>query len=192
MATGGIALREGAPADAMDLARLVTIASEGLTEYLWAAMVEPGIAPLDFGAARAARGEGAFSWRNATMAEVGGVVAGGVVTRRVGDVAEPLDELPPMFRPLQALENRVPGSRYVAMLATYESFRRRGVARALLAEAVRAGAGAPGGVSLIVADRNAAARALYRATGFADVAQEPIIKEGWACRSDAWVLMVKR
>ena len=38
--------------------------------------------------------------------------------------------LPAMFRPLQALENRAPGTQYVNVLATYPAFRRRGVARA--------------------------------------------------------------
>ena len=134
------ALRPARPGDAADLARLVELASEGLAGYLWARMAAPGEdAAGRRRPARAARDEGAFSWRNAVMAEIGGAVAGGLVTYRIGEAPEPLDALPAMFRPLQALENRAPGTQYVNVLATYPAFRRRGVARALLAEAERRG-----------------------------------------------------
>jgi ribosomal protein S18 acetylase RimI-like enzyme len=182
-------LRKGRREDAADLARLVDLASEGLTSYLWAQMAEPGEDPFAVGVRRAARGEGAFSWRNAVMAELDGQVAGGLVTYRIADTPEPLDELPAMFRPLQALENRALGTQYVNVLATYPAFRRRGVATRLLGEAARRAAGR--GLSLIVADLNAPARQLYRAFGFRDAAEEPIVKEGWVSASDAWVLMLK-
>ena len=116
------------------------------------------------------------------IAEIGGAVAGGLVTYRIGDAPEPLDELPAMFRPLQALENRALGTQYVNVLATYPAFRRRGVATRLLARGRAAGGAAARGLSLIVADRNAAARRLYEAFGFAEAARQPIVKEGWALR----------
>ena len=89
------------------------------------------------GARRAARDEGAFSWRNAVIAELGGAVAGGLVAYRIGPDPEPLDDVPPLFRPLQALENRALGTHYVNVLATYPEFRRRGCR---LAAARRGGA----------------------------------------------------
>ena len=49
-----------------------------------------------------------------------------------------------MFRPLQGLENRAPGTHYLNVLATYPAFRRRGVASRLLAEAERQGPGRAG------------------------------------------------
>ena len=113
-----------------------------------------------------------------------------LVTYTIAEAPEPLDDLPPMFRPLQALENRVPGSLYVNMLATYPAFRRRGVATLLLAEAGRQAATARG-LSLIVADDNHDARRLYRAFGFAEVAEEPLVADGWVTESRAWVLMLK-
>jgi ribosomal protein S18 acetylase RimI-like enzyme len=183
-------LRRATPADAADLARFVDMASEGLARVVWAGMAEPGEDLLAVGARRAARAEGAFSWRNATIAELGGAVAGGLVAYRIGPDPEPLDDVPPLFRPLQALENRALGSHYVNVLATYPAFRRQGLGRRLLAEAERQAAGASG-LSLIVADRNLRARRLYEAFGFRTVAEEPIVREGWNSDSDAWVLMLK-
>jgi ribosomal protein S18 acetylase RimI-like enzyme len=184
-----IGLRPATRADAADLARLVDLASEGLTSYLWARMAEPGESVWDVGARRAARDEGAFSWRNAVIAEIDGQVAGGLVIYRIADAPEPLEGLPGMFRPLQELENRALGTQYVNVLATYPAFRRRGVATALLHEAERRAG--DGTLSLIVADRNAAARRLYLAFGFADVARAPIVKEEWETESDEFVLMLK-
>jgi ribosomal protein S18 acetylase RimI-like enzyme len=183
-------LRPARAKDAADLARLADLAGEGLPAYLWAKLAEPGEDAFAVGARRVARDEGSFSWRNAVVAEIGGAVAGLLVTYRVGDAPEPLDDLPPIARPLQELENRALGMHYVNILAVYPGFRRRGVARLLLAEAGARGADARG-ISLIVADRNAPARRLYAACGFREVAEAPMVKENWRSDSDTWVLMVK-
>lgn len=185
-----ITVRPATRADAADLARLVDLAGEGMPRYLWAAMAAPGEDVWAFGAGRAARDEGAFSWRNAVMAEIGGAVAGALVAYRISGTPVVLDDLPPMFRPLQELENRAPSTHYVNVLATYPAFRRRGVGTRLL-EAARAQAEGAPGLSLIVADGNVEARRLYEAAGFAVRARAPIVKEGWDCRSRDWVLMVR-
>jgi ribosomal protein S18 acetylase RimI-like enzyme len=184
-----IVLRPAERADAPDMARLVDLASEGLTRLLWARMAAPGEAPLAVGIRRARRDEGAFTWRNAVIAEVGGAPAGLLVDYRIGDSPEP-DVKPGLFAPLQRLENRALGTHYVNVLATYPAFRRRGVGWALLEEAARRGEGARG-LSLVVADRNAAARRLYDRFGFAAIAEEPIEAEDWQTDSRHWVLMLK-
>jgi ribosomal protein S18 acetylase RimI-like enzyme len=186
-----VEVRPARPGDAADLARFVDLASGGLVREVWAGMAEPGEDLFALGARRAARGEGAFSWRNAAIAEVGGAVAGGLVTYRIADAPEPLDEVPPLFRPLQALENRALGTQYVNVLATYEPFRRRGVGRALLGEAERRG-GAGRAMSLIVGDRNLGARRVYEAFGFRAAASEPVAATGgWTSASRNWVLMIR-
>ncbi|MBA3326247.1 MAG: GNAT family N-acetyltransferase [Rhodobacteraceae bacterium] len=185
-----IEVRPAERRDAADLARLIDLAGEGLPSYLWASIAEPGEDAFAVGMRRGLRDEGGFSWRNAAVAEVGGAVAGALVAYRIGDAPEPLEALPPMFRPLQELENLAPGSQYVNVLATYPDFRRRGVARRLLAEAEARGAGARE-MSIIVADRNAPAIALYRASGYIERARRAMVKEGWVCDSGAWVLLAK-
>jgi ribosomal protein S18 acetylase RimI-like enzyme len=183
-------LRPAGRDDAADLARLADLASEGMARFLWARMGAPGEDPLAIGIARAARDEGAFSWRNAILAEVGGAVAGLLVHYRIGTEPAPLDDQPGLFQPLQRLENRALDTHYVNILATYPAFRHRGVGRALL-EAAERSAGDARGLSLIVADRNAPARRLYRRFGFVEAAAEPIVADGWQTDSTAWLLMLK-
>lgn len=182
-------LRPARREDAPDLARLVDLASEGLAPHLWAEMAGPGETPLDVGTRRAERDGGTFSWRNAVIAELGGAVAGGLVAYGIGEVPEPPEAQPPMFRPLQELENRALGTFYVNVLATFPAYRRRGVGSRLLAEAERR-AGRRS-LSLIVADGNLTARRLYEAFGFVEIGREPMVTEGWATASGAWVLMVR-
>lgn len=185
-----VTTRPARRADAADLARLADLAGEGLPSRLWAGLAAPGEDVWTIGARRAMRDEGAFSWRNATMAELGGAAAGALIAYGVGDAPEPLDDLPALARPLQELENLAPGSRYVNVIAVYPAFRGRGVARRLMAEAEAAAVGAAE-MSLIVADRNAAAMGLYRALGYRERARRAIVAQGWPTESTEWVLMVK-
>ncbi|MFO1141926.1 MAG: GNAT family N-acetyltransferase [Amaricoccus sp.] len=184
-----LALRQACRGDATDLARLALFASGGLAGHLWARAAAPGEDAFAVGVARAGRDDANFSWRNSVMAEIDGVVAGALVTYRIARSAEPLDDLPPIVRPLVALERRVPDTQYVNILATFPAFRRRGVATALLAEARRRSAGARG-LSLIVADGNVDARRLYAASGFVEAARAAMVKEDWESPSREWVLML--
>jgi ribosomal protein S18 acetylase RimI-like enzyme len=183
-------LRPANREDAGDLARLVDIAGEGLPAYLWAGMAEPGEDVWAVGVRRAARDEGSFTWRNAVIAETAGKTAGTLISYRIGNTPEPLDDLPPIFRPLQALENQALGSHYVNVIAVFPPFRGGGVGRALMAEAERLGQSADA-MSLIVGNRNVPAINLYTALGYEERSRETIVKNGWKCDSDAWVLMIK-
>ncbi len=178
-----VTTRPATPGDCADLARLIDLAGEGLPQILWSRMAEPGEDVWDVGARRAARDEGGFSWRNARIAEVDGQVAGAIVTYIVG-APGPVGDLPVEVRSLQALENLVPGTRYVNVLATYAAFRGRGIGTRLLAEVE------DGDMSIIVADRNLPALRLYLATGYVEQARAPV--EGdWGSESRDWVLLTK-
>jgi ribosomal protein S18 acetylase RimI-like enzyme len=182
-------VRPATPADAPDLARFVDLASEGMVRRFWAEMAESGADILAVGVRRAERDEGAFSWRNAWVAEVGGAVAGGMVGYPIADAPEPVEEAPPIARPLVALENEAPGTWYVNVLATDAPSRGRGVATALLRHAASVAEGRE--LSLIVADANATARRLYAAFGFVERARRPVVNEGWESASREWVLMLR-
>jgi GNAT superfamily N-acetyltransferase len=127
-------LRPATPADASALADLVVIASEGLCLGPWAAMAAPGETPVEVGRKRAARDEGAFSWRHATVAEIEGRVAAALLGYPLPETPEPIGpDLPPEFVPLQQLENEARGTWYVNVLATVPEHRGRGLGTRLLA-----------------------------------------------------------
>ena len=183
------AIRPATPADAADMARLVDLASEGMVRRFWAEMAESGEDVFAVGARRAARDEGAFSWRNGWIAELGATVAGLLVGYRIGDAPEPVDAAPAMVRGLVELENAALGSWYVNVLATYAPHRGRGVGTALLRQAARLAEGTA--MSLIVADGNATARRLYEGFGFVEAKRRPIVHDGWASDNREWVLMLR-
>jgi ribosomal protein S18 acetylase RimI-like enzyme len=122
-----------------------------------------------------------------------GKVAACLMGYRLGEQPEPIGpDLPPIFVPMQELENEAPGSWYVNVLATFPAYRGRGWGTALLGQAERLAVslGCPG-LSLIVADDNVGARRLYERCGFREVAFRPMVKEQWAGPGERWLLMTR-
>jgi ribosomal protein S18 acetylase RimI-like enzyme len=181
--------------DASALAELTNFAGEGLQIYLWTNMAEPGESAWDVGRRRVRREEGSFSYRNAVVAEVDGRTIASLIGYPLPDAPEPIDfeQMPPMFVPLQELEDLAPGTWYVNVLATYPAYRDRGYGTRLLGIAERlAAATGRTGLSIIVSDANRGARRLYERCGYAEVARRPMVKERWESRGEHWVLLVKR
>ncbi len=189
----GFPTRPATPDDADHLARLINYAGEGMPYHVWSKNAEDGMDPWEFGRIRARRSEGAFTYRNAVIAEVRGDVAACLVTYPLTETPEPIDydSMPAMFVPLQELENLAPGTQYVNVLATHPEFRGMGCGAHLLAEAEQMAGGRP--MSIIVSDGNTGARRLYEKTGYVETDSRPIVKEdGWDCDGENWVLLVKR
>lgn len=185
-------LRAATPADARDLAVLIDQAGEGIPSWLWRGQAGPGEDPFDFGAARAARAEGGFSYRNAWVAEVDARVAGMLLGYPQPDPYEtgPLDELPPVLRPLIELESLSPGSWYVNAVAVQPAHRGLGIGSDLLALA--AGQARRSGcrqLSIIVAGDNTGAAALYRRLGYAESARRPLVPWPGTHFGGDWILM---
>jgi ribosomal protein S18 acetylase RimI-like enzyme len=181
--------------DAGALAELVNFAGEGLPLYLWTKVAENGEDPWSVGRGRARREEGSFSYRNAVVIEEDGSVAACLIGYPLSDEPEAVDEaeMPPMFVPLQQLENLAPGTWYVNVLASYPKWRGKGFGAALLkyAEDLAVTAGTKKGMSVIIADNNTSARRLYERLGYRQVADRPMVKETWVSSGSAWVLLVK-
>jgi ribosomal protein S18 acetylase RimI-like enzyme len=176
------------------MAELVNMAGEGLPLHLWTRMAEPGQSPWEIGQERARRESGAFSYRNAIVRDQDGKVVACLVGYPLEVASTPADyaEMPPMFVPMQQLEDMVPGTWYVNVLATYPGHRGAGYGHELLhiAEAIAAGMGMRG-MSIIVADSNAGARRLYERQGYRELASRPMVKEDWENPGCRWVLLVK-
>jgi ribosomal protein S18 acetylase RimI-like enzyme len=186
-------LRRATPDDAQELAELVDFASEGLALYLWTKTAGPGGDPWAVGRERARREVGSFSYRNAIVLEREGRVAAGLIGYPLADEPEPIpDSMPPLFVPLQELENFAPGTWYVNVLAAYPDKRGQGLGTVLLALADKLAAEADRpGLSIIVSDANTGARRLYERTGYGEVARRTKVKNGWQNVGKEWVLLVK-
>ena len=194
MMRSSIELRPAVRKDARALAQLINFAGEGLPLYLWTELAEPGEDAWELGRSRALRDEGGFSYRNSVIAELGGEVAGCLIGYALAK--EPtrtdLSSLPPLFVPLQELEDLAPNTWYVNVVAAYPKFRGQGVGSRLLERAEQAAREADRpGLSLIVADTNVGARRLYARRGYRQVATRPLVKERWQTAAREWVLMVK-
>jgi len=186
--------RLATPGDAAELAKLINIAGEGLPLYLWQHMAGEGETAWDVGQSRAKREEGGFSYRNSVIRVEGEQVAGCLVGYPLANELPETDysDLPPMFVPLQQLENMVPGTWYINAVAVYDAYRGRGFGKELMALAETfAGDLGMRGLSLIVANTNEVARKLYSKIGYQELASRPMFKAQWQNPGTDWVLMRK-
>jgi ribosomal protein S18 acetylase RimI-like enzyme len=192
--THDLPLRSGTLEDTAVLAELINYAGEGLPLYLWGKMAEPGETAWQVGRRRAARDQGSFSYRNATMIDHEGECAGCLMGYEIPDLPEPIgDDMPAMFVPLQELENLAPGTWYVNVLAVRPHFRGLGLGTRLLAFADETGrALGKRGMSIIVSDANRGARRLYERCGYRELASRPMVKENWQNEGRNWVLLTKK
>lgn len=185
-------IREAKASDAADLVRFINMAADDLPLHFWRRSVGDQGDPWAYGAERAARETGGFSYRNAWLAEVDGAVAA-CLLGYPADPPGPIDpDTPPIFVPLLQLEALAPGAWYLNVLATYPAFRGQGLGSALLthAESVARAKGHTT-ISLIAEDTHLDALRLYRAKGFVEVARRPLVKGDWAVDAREWVLFTK-
>ncbi len=180
--------------DTSALTVLVDIAGEGVPHWLWQSLAGPGRSALEVGRDRARREEGGFSYRHATLAEMGGEIAACSIVYPLDDPYDlsELDALPAHVKPLVRLEAKAPGSWYVNVLATFPEFRGQGLGAELLeiAAAKAQEAGAPA-MSIIVGSWNAGAARLYRLAGYDTVAAEPAVLPQAFPQSGDWMLMTR-
>ena len=179
--------------DAPVLAELVNYAGEGLPLYLWGKLAEPAETAWDVGRRRAARDEGSFSYRNATVIEHAGKPAGCLIGYVIPPHPEPVAaDTPAMFVPLQELENTAPATWYVNVLAVRPQFRGQGLGTTLLGLADdTARSLSLGALSVIVSDANIGARRLYERCGYVERATRPMEKEGWENAGANWILLIR-
>jgi ribosomal protein S18 acetylase RimI-like enzyme len=179
--------------DARLLAALVNFAGEGLPLYLWGKLAQSGQTAWDIGVQRASRDEGSFSYRNATIIEHDRQAAGCLIGYEIPDNPDPVvSDMPPMFVPLQELENLAPATWYVNVLAVLPQYRNQGLGMQLLSFADKTGRTlGKRGMSVIVSDGNEGARRLYERSGYRFAATRPMVKEGWVNDGQNWVLLTK-
>lgn len=187
-------IRRATMKDAPKLAELMNLAGEGIPAYLWKQMADPDEDVMSFGARRVARTEGAFSYVNAHVAACGDAIAGMLLSYKLPDPYDPgpTDEIPSIVHPLVELESRVPGSWYVNAVATDSEYRGQGIGRKLmeLAEDLARESNTEI-VSLVVAEENISAIALYRKLGYQVIERRRIVQYPECRHTGDWVLMKK-
>ena len=182
------------PENASELAFLINLAGEGIPEYFWNKMAEEGDSALDFGTKRAAREEGNFSYLNARVALENTKVLAMILGYRqpenfdLSDIAD----YPEFIRPLLQLETKAPNSWYINAIATFEEYRGKGIAKALMKDCeLQASVNGCDSISLIVASENKPATRLYEDIGFNAIAGLPVITYPGCAHRGKWILMIK-
>ena len=183
-------LRPARKSDCRRIAELYRISSDGVADYIWAKLAEPGEDVLDVGRRRYEREGTPFSYENCKMVELRGSVVGMLVAFPM-EVDEGYVETDPVLAPYSVLEEDQ--SYYVCGMAVDPEHRRTGIGKALIADAERAcrelGLRK---LSLIVFEQNADARRLYERLEYVEKARHPVIPHPLIHYTGDALLMVKQ
>jgi len=172
-------IRKATKEDCRSIAELALIAGEGIPAYFWEHAKEDNQDIIEVGAQSAASETENFSYKNVHLALVDGEVAGMLLSYRLPDAgnAENIEEYPVFIRPLIELEQCVPGSYYINMLAAYPRFRNRGVGTDLMKIADKLALDAVCTViSVEVFEQNTGALRFYQRLGYQIVEHRKVVK----------------
>lgn len=182
--------RPARPEDSRQIAELFRISSDGVADYIWQGIGEPGEALLDIGERRFVREGTAFSYQNSTMSEKNGDVTGMVHAFVIDDGPEEDsdEDVDPVLRPYHELE--VPGSLYISSMAVLPEFRQQGIGTELLQIArTRAREKGCGVLSLLVFEQNDGAVKLYQRNGYRVIDRRPVVPHPMITRTGDVLLM---
>jgi ribosomal protein S18 acetylase RimI-like enzyme len=176
--SGDVTFRAARKAESRTIAELYRISSDGVADYIWTGMAEPGENLLDVGARRYAREGTDFSYQNVTVATVGERIIGMTAAYTIGPVEQPGTEfdfeVDPVLRPFQILEQ--PNSYYVSGVAVFPQHRGTGIGGQLMQRAFdEARARRLPQVSLIVFEQNVGAKRLYDRLGFREAMRKTVV-----------------
>ncbi|MGE7993209.1 GNAT family N-acetyltransferase [Pseudomonas sp. NPDC089554] len=176
----GIAFRAGRKKDAYEIACLFQITSEGMADYIWSQLAQPGQALIEVGTARYAREQVDFSYENCLIAEANDTVIGmmhSYITRLAPDASPTTD---PVLAPYADME--IPDSLYISSLAFHDGWRNQGLGTRFIELAKeRARTLTLNGISLIDYASNTGARRFYERHGFnivkvCDIVPHPLVR----------------
>lgn len=177
--------------DARRIAELYSVASDGISNYIWSKQAKTGDNLLDIGQQRYERRNTAFSYENCLVAEaeVGKVVA--VLLAYVMQEDNDYVEEDPVLKPFWLLEE--PGSFYIAGLAVHEDWRQRGIARILMQMAEeKCREKNLLKLSLIVLEGNTIAHDFYKRLGYRETLRKTIVPHPLIHYTGDAMLLVKR
>lgn len=177
--------------DCRTIAELYSISSEGVADYIWTKLSMPGEEILDVGERRYEREDSVFSYKNCSIVEVGGVIAGMMLAfpMVIGDGAAEVDD-DPVLAPYRNLKED--NSYYICGVALYPEYRGRGLGHQFMAlakqQAILKGLNK---LSLVVFENNEHATRIYKNLGYEEVKREKIVEHPMINHSGDAILMVK-
>ena len=176
-------IRKATSGDCLAIAELAQMAGDGIPGHFWADSQQPGQSLEQAGAMLAGSETANFSYRNAWLACIEGEVAGMLLAYRLPaseDNDENPDDFPEFVRPLIELEQCVPESFYINMLAAYPRFRGQGVGTALMHEVDQLAIAVNCSlISIEVFSSNTGALKLYQRLGYEITEQRPLIESDY-------------
>lgn len=172
-------IRQATINDCRSIAELALIAGDGIPAWFWELSRENGQQLLDVGIQNLKSETENFSYRNVHVAEMDNSVAGMILAYRLPEKenADKIEDFPEFIRPVIELEQCVPGSFYINMLATYPKYRNISVGTSLmkivddLAEQASSDF-----ISVQVFEQNARAVRLYKRLGYEIVETRPVVE----------------
>lgn len=183
-------LRPARKGDCAVIARLYSISSDGIADYIWTKVAQPDEDIFEVGRRRYEREDSVFSYRNCVVAERGAEVVGMLVAfpMHVDEDREPEED--PVLEPYSHLEED--DSYYICGVAVFPELRGRGLGSRFLARA-EDDARQRGftKMSLVVFEQNEGAVRLYRRQGWREVARERVVAHPLIHYTGDALLMVK-
>lgn len=190
MPAWSITYRPAVRQDARRIAELYSIASDGVSDYIWSKQALPGDKLLDIGQQRYERRNTPFSYENCLVAEVENKQV--VAVLLAYPMQEDLDfvQSDPVLKPFWLLEE--PDSFYIGGIAVEAQWRQQGIARTLMhmAEEKCREIGLET-LSLIVFEANSVAYDFYRRLGYREAMRKAIVPHPLIHYSGDALLLVK-
>ena len=187
---GTFVIRPASKSDCRVIAEFNRISSGGVCDYIWQKISGPGDDLLDIDQQRFEREDADISYRNASVVEDEDEIVGILLAYKM--TVDPNHvESDPVLKPYNILEEDE--SCYIAAMAIKESHRGRGIGGRLLALAeAQARERGLGKMSLIVIEKNSAAKRLYERNGYSTTAREATVAHSMIDHDGDALLMVKQ
>jgi ribosomal protein S18 acetylase RimI-like enzyme len=183
-----IIYRPAIKADARRIAELYSIASDGISDYIWSKLAQSDQNPLDIGQQRFERKNTAFSFENSTVAQIDNEIAAGLLAFEMPADDDYVEE-DPVLKPYWLLEE--PKSFYIAGITVDERRRKLGIAKTLMRMAEdKCSQLKLEKLSLIVFEDNSIAHDFYLRLGYKEAMRKAIVPHPMIhCAGDALLLV---
>ncbi len=185
-----IIYRPALKSDSAVIARLASIASDGVADYAWTQLARPDEDIFDVARQRYEREGAKISYQNCTVAEATNKLVGMLLAFAdvVEDGAE--EETDPVLVPFENL--REGESYYIDCIAVFEDYRGQGIGSKLMRLAEQQADDKEfGKMSLIVFEDNIKAKRLYERLGYREVSRATTVPHRLIHYTGDAVLMVK-